>query len=332
MCLIRQVSKSLGLSRRPALRRAFTLVELLVVIAIIGILIALLLPAVQAAREAARRSQCTNNLKQLGVAMQNYHDIYNSLPVGAYSCCWGTWKVGVLPYIEQLALRQKYVDNNKYGVPVDNARYAHAANLPVTTTRIATFQCPSDTPNPNTFISRVTSDNYAVNYGNTGVAQQTTLNGVTFHGAPFSNAYGGYYGGTPPVAMSFRDIRDGLSNTLMMAEVLQGIGNDLRGFSWWGDASGFETYLSPNSSLPDVIYTTGYCKNQPEQGLPCIGTPTSTQPSMFGSRSRHPAGVQVVLCDGSARFIPDSIALYLWQVLSTTQGAEKSPDLVGEIQ
>ncbi len=329
MCLSRLISGSSNLGRRPSGRRAFTLVELLVVIAIIGILIALLLPAVQAAREAARRSQCTNNLKQLGIGMQNYHDIYHSLPVGSYSCCWGTWKVALLPYIEQLALRQKYVDNNKYGVPVDNARYAHAANLPVTTTRIATYQCPSDTPNPNTFISRVTSDNYAVNYGNTGMGQQATLNGVVFHGAPFKVSGGST---SPAVTFSFRDIRDGLSNTLLAAEVLQGIGNDLRGFSWWGDASGFETYLSPNSSLPDVVYTTSYCNNQPQQGLPCIGTPTSTQPSMFGSRSRHPAGVQVVMCDGSARFIPDSIALYLWQVLSTTQGAEKSPDLVGEIQ
>lgn len=328
MCLTCLISRSLNFRARPSARRAFTLVELLVVIAIIGILIALLLPAVQAAREAARRTQCTNNLKQLGIAMQNYHDIYRTLPVGAYSCCWGTWKVALLPYIEQLALRQKYDDNNKYGVPVDNARYGHAVNLPVTTTRIPAYQCPSDTPNPNTFIARITSDNYAVNYGNTGVGQQSNLNGVIFGGAPFRD-YGSKT--TPAVSFKFRDIRDGLSNTLMVAEVLQGIGRDLRGFSWWGDASGFETYLSPNSSLPDVIYTTYYCNNQPQQNLPCIGTPTASQPSMFASRSRHPAGVQVAMCDGSARFIPDSIALYLWQVLSTTHGGEKSPDLVGEL-
>ncbi len=314
-------SASLHLRRRSIVRSGFTLVELLVVIAIIGILIALLLPAVQAAREAARRSQCTNNLKQIGLGMHNYHDIYRALPVGAYACCWGTWKVALLPYIEQVNLRQLYVDNNKYGTPVDNARYAHAVNLPVTTTHIPTYQCPSDSPNPNTFISKITSDNYSVNYGNTGLGQQATLNGIKFGGAPFSNS-----GSTTsdPKVYNFRDIRDGLSNTLMVAEVIQGIGNDLRGFSWWGDASGFETYLAPNSSLPDVIYTTGYCNNQPQQGLPCIGTPTATQPSMYGSRSRHPAGVQVVACDGSTHFVNDSVSLLIWQMSSTTQGAEQA--------
>src|SRR3954451_10032584 len=87
---------------------AFTLVELLVVIAIIGVLVALLLPAVQAARESARRSQCTNNLKQLGVAMQNYHDAKRQLPLGNISCCWGTWQMLILPYIEQQQLGALY--------------------------------------------------------------------------------------------------------------------------------------------------------------------------------------------------------------------------------
>src|SRR4051812_27688053 len=84
-------------------RRAFTLVELLVVIAIIGVLVALLLPAVQAAREASRRSSCSNNLKQLSLAMLNYESTFNALPGGSgrFGCCWGTWMVRVLPYMEQ---------------------------------------------------------------------------------------------------------------------------------------------------------------------------------------------------------------------------------------
>src|SRR5262245_319491 len=91
-------------------RRGFTLVELLVVIAIIGVLVALLLPAVQSAREAARRSQCTNNLKQISLAMHNYADVYvSALPVGEYQCCWGTWLVGLLPFTEQKNLFDKYV-------------------------------------------------------------------------------------------------------------------------------------------------------------------------------------------------------------------------------
>src|SRR5512134_1942205 len=90
-------------------RRGFTLVELLVVIAIIGILIALLLPAVQAARESARRTQCNNNLKQIALGMHNYADTYGgTFPVGEYSCCWGTWLVGLLPYVEQKTLYDQY--------------------------------------------------------------------------------------------------------------------------------------------------------------------------------------------------------------------------------
>src|SRR5450432_3245114 len=88
--------------------RAFTLVELLVVIAIIGILVALLLPAIQAAREAARRSQCVNNLKQVSLAMHNYHDTYQTLPPGNHSCCWGTWQVSILAFIEERQLGEMY--------------------------------------------------------------------------------------------------------------------------------------------------------------------------------------------------------------------------------
>ena len=89
-------------------RPAFTLVELLVVIAIIGVLVALLLPAVQAARESARRSQCVNKLKQLGLAFQNHHDAQGRLPAGSISCCWGTWQMAVLPYMEQQQLGAQY--------------------------------------------------------------------------------------------------------------------------------------------------------------------------------------------------------------------------------
>src|SRR5262245_3988843 len=89
-------------------RRGFTLVELLVVIAIIGILVALLLPAVQAAREAARRSQCINNQKQEALAILNFESAKGGLPVGMYECCWGTWQIGILPYLEETALSAGY--------------------------------------------------------------------------------------------------------------------------------------------------------------------------------------------------------------------------------
>jgi len=98
-------------------KQGFTLVELLVVIAIIGVLVSLLLPAIQSAREAARRMQCTNNMRQIGIAMQNYHDTNGQLPVGSNSCCWGTWVVEVLPYLELQNLYDLYDNSGKWDTP-----------------------------------------------------------------------------------------------------------------------------------------------------------------------------------------------------------------------
>lgn len=296
-------------------RRGFTLIELLVVIAIIAVLIALLLPAVQQAREAARRSQCKNNLKQIGLAMHNYHDVHNGFPVAQYGCCWGTWVVGIMPYIEQANLYSKYEFNRKYGIPVDDARYNHSVNLPVTRMRISVLTCPSDTPNAP--FSQITSHNYAVNFGNTGYAQQANLNGVVFQKSPFPLSGQN----TPARNAGFRDITDGTSSTFLVAEVLQGRASDLRGFSWWGDATEFTTYLPPNSSAPDRIYTAGFCNNLPIQNLPCAVS-TGTDPTMFAARSRHEGGVQVSLCDGSSRFVSENIDLNTYRALSTAQGGE----------
>jgi len=295
-------------------RRGFTLIELLVVIAIIAILIALLLPAVQQAREAARRSQCNNNLKQIGLAMHNYHDVHNGFPVAQYGCCWGTWLVGIMPYIDQANLFNQYEHNRKYGVPSDTARYGHSVNLPVTTTRLAVLTCPSDKDNRP--FSNITCHNYAANFGNTSYSQGT-VNGVTFKKAPFRLTSSG----TPAKNQKFRDIKDGTSNTMLVAEVLQGDGRDLRGFAWWGDASQFTTYLPPNSNLPDRIYSSYYCNNQPDQNLPC-DVSTSTNPTMFAARSSHEGGIQTVLCDGATRFISENIDLEVWRGLSTAKGGE----------
>jgi prepilin-type N-terminal cleavage/methylation domain-containing protein len=301
-------------------RLAFTLIELLVVIAIIGILIAILLPAVQKVREAANRARCLNNLKQLGVAMHDYHDAYATLPMGeppplppmTYTCCWGTWMVPILPYIEQDNLFKLY--QNFGGNDDTGPRYSGEPNITnVTSRRLAVFTCPSDTPNAP--VSHITSHNYGVNYGNTGYAQQANLNGVVFEGAPFTRGK----------AFRFAEITDGLSNTLLASELVQGQRRDLRGFTWWGDASGFESYLSPNTSQPDIIYIDYYC--DPDlPNPPCSGDPTATAPSMYASRSRHPGGVQTVLCDGSARWVSDNIRLTVWRSLSTTRGNEVIDD------
>jgi prepilin-type N-terminal cleavage/methylation domain-containing protein/prepilin-type processing-associated H-X9-DG protein len=322
------------------LRLGFTLVELLVVIAIIGVLVALLLPAVQAAREAARRSQCANNLKQSALAMHNYHDTYNKLPggVGAFGCCWGTWQVRVLPFLENSNLSNIY--RNSDGNDATGPRYAGAVNLPVVRTRVKVWHCPSDQASSPS--NQVTSNNYGVNYGNTSFYQRDLPHGsstptVRFLGAPFS-AYEKSTTGSDdgpvnaaqaatwiptygrPIGMN--EILDGTSNTLMMAEVIQGKGLDGRGFSWWGGASGFVTFLAPNSSEPDVI-TGAWCLSNQNTNPPCTLTSTTSRPRMMGARSLHAGrGVQVSFCDGHVAYVPKTINYNIWQGLGTSQGSE----------
>src|SRR4029078_6355507 len=162
-----------------------TLVELLVVIAIIGVLVALLLPAVQSARESARRTQCTNNLKQATLGMHNYTDTYNSaFPVGEYGCCWGTWMVALLPYVEQKAMYDQY----KYFGSVQNAagnniaqtdvstRYGGTQTLPVTRIQLKAFTCPSDQKSLSIGArDQITYHNYVANHGNTTVSTPATF-------------------------------------------------------------------------------------------------------------------------------------------------------------
>ena len=322
--------------------RGFTLVELLVVIAIIGILVALLLPAVQAAREAARRMQCSNNLKQIGLAVHNYADANRTaFPASGYGCCWGTWLVTLLPYIEQASLRSQYqycgaLDDNDRGGAANNSnsRYGGALNRPVTTQQIATYTCPSDTIRASRSVySGITFHNYVANNGNTTVARTATLgywsDGVTpnaYAMAPFVWITSKT---SSPQVVKFQDISDGLSNTLLFGETVQGAyasaasgrftaGQDLRGFAWWHSGSHFETYLPPNSAAPDILESLIYCKPQNPANPPCDG-PTTALPQTIAARSRHPGGVQVTLCDGSVRFIANSINLDTWRALGAAQ-------------
>src|SRR5438128_7000550 len=128
-----------------AKRPGFTLVELLVVIAIIGVLVALLLPAVQAAREASRRSRCANNLKQIGIAVHNYNDTYRAMPPGNYHSVFGSWLAWLLPYVEQTSMSQAYSNDGMAGYPDTGIRYGNAINLPVTRTQLKVYTCTSDT-------------------------------------------------------------------------------------------------------------------------------------------------------------------------------------------
>jgi prepilin-type N-terminal cleavage/methylation domain-containing protein/prepilin-type processing-associated H-X9-DG protein len=316
-------------------RRGFTLIELLVVIAIIAVLIALLLPAVQAAREAARRAQCVNNLKQIGIAMHNYHDVIGTLPPGCKSCCWGTWFHFILPYVEQSALYNGYnlmgswapVGTNPTSSPtgpMSNVRYGSAENTSMATARFSSFVCPSDMPNAP--INNIPNYNYVANYGNTTYSQDSPYQGVTFGGAPFTNVENDTYRNVGP-SFNFSSITDGLSNTLLASECIQGQLQDLRGFIVWGDGSEFTAWNPPNSPLPDIMSQN--C-NIPAPGSslnpPCVvgsgPIPGSANPTRHSSRSRHPGGVNSLMCDGSVRFAKNSINFTIWRALSTTRGNE----------
>jgi prepilin-type N-terminal cleavage/methylation domain-containing protein/prepilin-type processing-associated H-X9-DG protein len=315
-------------------RTAFTLIELLVVIAIIAILIGLLLPAVQKVREAAARSQCGNNLKQLGLAMHQYHDANRKLPKAedskeTYTCCWGTWQVLILPYIEQEAPFKNYQNWGGSDVvstdwpsptPPDvspKPRYSSTVNINSTTGfRYTVCTCPSDTPNAP--IARMTSHNYVVNYGNTTSAQ-SSFQGVPFLGAPFA----------PRKAFRFADITDGASNTLLMIEVVQGQRHDLRGFTWWGPSAGGTTFFPPNTTAPDANQygpgeDNGYCDPLPPNP-PCVQN-SGAYPTIQSARSKHPQGVNVLLGDGSVRFVSDNINLQTWRNL----GSSRDNQVVGD--
>jgi prepilin-type N-terminal cleavage/methylation domain-containing protein/prepilin-type processing-associated H-X9-DG protein len=330
------------------LRRAFTLIELLVVIAIIAVLIALLLPAVQAAREAARRAQCVNNLKQLGLAIQNYNSVNNVIPPGriwqagpfgctrntTFSGCQDTnWFVMLLPQIEQGALSNAF--NFTLG-SVGPASAGFFANSTVTTTKINTMQCPSDRQNPfqypTTFRGGALSQpvmskgNYGASWGNTNWAQTScVVAGNTF--VFLETAFG--QGDLGPVP--FAEVVDGLSNTVFMAEILQGAQNDVRGLIWSSVPGGdqYTTRFPPNAfkdiyrgpATADILGQAVLCVSEPGQKLPCVGI-NSDAGVYIGSKSRHAGGVNALFGDGSVRFVKETIAGTLWKALNTVSAGE----------
>lgn len=298
-------------------RRGFTLIELLVVIAIIAILIGLLLPAVQKVREAAARMSCSNNLKQLALGVHGYHDANSYFPtvVSPASCCWGTWQVTILPYVEQANVFRLYQSWGDSSGP----RYNNAPNsATVCNQRFKVFTCPSDTPNAP--FSNLTNHNYALVTGDGGTTQ-TYSSGSLYNGFAWQPGIFSFSAGPSQQKVTMAGISDGTSNTIMAAEVLQGQGRDLRGFTWWGDAAGVSTYYPPNTSAPDRIYTSSYCNNQPAQGLPCAVS-TSQFPTIFSSRSRHTNGVNAAMGDGSVRFVNGSIDGNTWRWMGTRAGGE----------
>jgi prepilin-type N-terminal cleavage/methylation domain-containing protein/prepilin-type processing-associated H-X9-DG protein len=319
--------------RSVRVRAAFTLIELLVVIAIIAILIGLLLPAVQKVREAAARAQCSNNLKQWGLAMHNYHDVNGALPYAGNRCYPGgteiagggcsnggvaarkTFYTALWPYLEQTALYNQYQQNlGFYQAPncVMNAFTGLVAQP------VKVYYCPSDRPGALWSYDpyyRVRG-NYVANYGDQLLFAVSPLPAAD---GPFGWTYSGGFGGFVPYHRTLVAITDGTSNTLMLSETRipasdnapDGRGDVMNdGNSHW-----FMTYNTPNSGIDRNSNVCPSSATDPnyDPTSPCV----QAGDNLMSARSRHTGGVNAVRCDGSVAFYPNSIDLVTWRALGT---------------
>lgn len=290
-------------------RKGFTLVELLVVIAVIGMLVALLLPAVQAAREAARRSQCQNNLRQIGVAMHNFHSAHGKFPPGFVSKApaqnedglgpgWG-WAAHLLPHLEEANL-QVWLDREITDPIHDTVR---VTSLPI-------FLCPSESGTTQTF--SVADDSGAelttvafANYVGVGGTDEVTGFPDTGTGVLFRNK-----------SVRIAEITDGTSNTIMISERAS---RQSPQTTWVGAITGASIPpLNPSfeEEGPPVLILTN--TGTAEDGR----VPNNALGHVEDSNSEHADGVNLLFCDGSVRIVNDSIDPRIWQAIGTRAGGE----------
>jgi prepilin-type N-terminal cleavage/methylation domain-containing protein len=305
--------------------RGFTLIELLVVIAIIAVLVALLLPAVQQAREAARRSQCKNNLKQLGLALHNYHEVANRFPNNSLNNDWatnkGTMLTMLLPYIDQAPLFNQI----NFNLVNTEAVVIGPNNTPVYQMVIGAFLCPSETsPNQRAGDLRAKT-NYAPSMGAQYFPSSVGCNryplpspenpggystgsyfrtGDVGHGNSMDiNDISGVFGRMVPTAL-LRDLTDGVSNTILMGEV-RPVCSDHINNGWYH-------------------FNAIWCGTQPPINFPtCPRDPVMTDNchrsdnwnTSQGFKSQHVGGAQFVLGDGSVRFLSANINYRTYQAL-----------------
>lgn len=296
-------------------RRGFTLIELFVVISIIAMLVALLLPAVQQAREAARRTQCRNNLKQIGLALHNYHDMANSFPPGwvydasraapdAPTNCWG-WSAMILPYLDQAPLYARLNLRTGFSGGLDVGGTNSSSGLTgIEATPLAVFRCPSDLGGEQV-LSGSLGPIAGMAYG--GRSNYPGVNGGLFFDAPPIGHQGGTFGENSRRAL--RDMTDGSSNSAIVGErawaEVPGTGSGPSAL-WAGTRSGIPGTETANG----VALAVGQCvtpiNTPPEAGHSPIGG-GSADPSWHGFTSRHPQCANFLLGDGAVRTISDTV-------------------------
>jgi prepilin-type N-terminal cleavage/methylation domain-containing protein len=331
--------------------RGFTLVELLVVIAIIGILVALLLPAIQAAREAARRSTCINHIKNISLASLNYESTKKELPYGRKFDWWDTytWTQLILPYIEQQDVYDLYwtLPDEKYSTaaPGPNGPIGNDPRLrQARHTQIPPYYCPSDkAPQPN--------EMNTPSFGFWRGSYRGCVGAGDMYGNRIASQDGaipqGYWVGAFSVKSSsginpvplyrpikLKDITDGTSSTLMFSEGLvptvAGWGGAL-GETIYGNMGGtlFSAYTTPNSSIPDG--PTGPCPsdvNDAEYIAPCVSKSLNPWGGPAGAgafataRSAHPGGVNVSMVDSSIKFVADDVDRDIWRAAGTRKSQD----------
>jgi prepilin-type N-terminal cleavage/methylation domain-containing protein len=331
-------------------RRGFTLVELLVVIAIIGVLVALLLPAIQAAREAARRSQCLNNLKQIGIAGQNYHGVFKQFPYGAVNHEGSLWSYYTMPYLEQGTI-QKLVDLGARNGELtdDGLNWAHPGpytrvmiansrdykNLITCETPVPTYQCPSAGLRGQYDVSHDgwhVIDRQPCSYIGSAsglIVNQNGIEPVPLNRHDKMKKLDGVLFGQSKIAI--KHITDGTSNTMYVGEAVHdleevervgatksenGLGN--RKDHWYFGSDDVDT--GPSYDPSEALGSTAVPMNFQNQGGAALCTVASSpecQKLQLAFGSVHPGGMNLVRCDSSVDFLEEGVDLIVWRDLAT---------------